>query len=100
MQAQLLDFSLDDRARVVAAARRRSPILEPIDAASVVSSPETSAPLRRLERAPLMDGAVALVICNAAHAKRLARPAVRVAGAATATDSYWSDRDLRSAGSV
>jgi len=100
MQAQLLDISLDDRARVVAAARRRSPILEPLDAASVASSPETSAPLRQLERAPLMDGAVALVICNAAHAKRLGRPAVRVAGASTATDSYWSDRDLRSAGTV
>lgn len=93
-QAQLLEISLDDRASVVAAARDRSPWLEPIRAADVASSDVTASPLRTLERAPLSDGACALVLCDTATATRSGRPAVRVAGAGTATGAYWSDRDL------
>jgi hypothetical protein len=93
-QAQVLEIPLEDRARVVAAARARSPWLEPVDAAEVEGSEPTSTPLRALERAPLADGACALVLCDAATAARLGKPAVRVAGAGTATGSYWSDRDL------
>ncbi len=93
-QAQLLGFDLSERARVVAAARRRSAWLEPIGADAVASSTQTSSPLRELERAPLMDGACSLVVCDAATAARLGGPTVRVAGAGTATGSYWSDRDL------
>lgn len=94
LQAQLLGFELAERARVVAAARSRSQWLAPVDADAVASSPETSSPLRALERAPLMDGATALVVCDAETAERLGRPAVRVAGAGTATGPVWSDRDL------
>ena len=96
-QAQLLAFELGDRARVVAAARGRSQWLEPADAAAVASSPETATPLRELERAPRMDGACALVLCDEPTATRLGRPAVRVASVATDTDSYWLDRDLTTA---
>ena len=99
-QAQLLDISLEERARVVVAARARSPWLEPVDAADVADSGPTASPLRALERAPLADGACALVLCDAATAARLGRPAVRVAGAGTATGSYWSDRDLTAEGTL
>jgi hypothetical protein len=100
MQAQLLGFELADRARVVAAARSRSSWVEALDAEAVAGSPETSSPLRALERAPHMDGACALVLCDEATAKRLGRPVVRVAGAATSTDRYWLDRDLTSAAAL
>jgi acetyl-CoA C-acetyltransferase len=96
-QAQLLGFDLADRARVVAAARGRSAWLGETDAATVAASPETASPLRELERAPLMDGAVALVLCDQETAGRLGRPAVRVASVATETGSYWLDRDLTAA---
>src|SRR5205823_4388362 len=36
-------------------------------------------------------------LCGEETAKRLGRPAVRIAGAATATDSFWVDRDLAAA---
>src|SRR5439155_5715207 len=97
LQAQLLGYDLDERARVVAAARRRSVWLDDLAAEAVAASPETASPLRELERAPLMDGACALVLCGEETAKRLGRPVVRIAGAATATDSYWVDRDLSAA---
>jgi hypothetical protein len=93
-QAQLLEIPLEERVRVVAAARDRSPWLEPIEAAEVAGSQVTSSPLHALERAPLVDGAGALVLGDGATAARLDGPAVRVAGAGTATGSYWSDRDL------
>jgi acetyl-CoA C-acetyltransferase len=96
-QAQLLDFDLADRARVVATARGRSAWLESLDAATVAASPETASPLRELERAPRMDGACALVLCDEETAARLGRPAVRVASVATETGSYWLDRDLTAA---
>lgn len=93
-QAQLLDLSLEERARVVAAARGRSRWLEPVTADEVTISEVTASPLRALERAPLADGACALVLCDGETAARLDRPAVRIAGAGTATGAYWSDRDL------
>lgn len=97
LQARLLGYPAELRARVVEAARRRSPWLEPLAEGAVAASPETASPLRELERAPLMDGACALVLCDAATAARLGRPAVRVAGAGTSTGRYWSDRDLTAA---
>ncbi len=96
-QAQLLDFDLADRARVVAAARSRASWLDRVDAAAVAASPETASPLRELERALRMDGACALVLCDEATAGKLGKPAVRVASVATDTGSYWLDRDLTSA---
>jgi acetyl-CoA C-acetyltransferase len=96
-QAQLVGFDLGDRARVVAAARSRSQWLGPATAHEVSVSPETATPLRELERAPRMDGACALVLCDEDTARRLGRPAVRVASVATDTGSYWLDRDLATA---
>jgi acetyl-CoA C-acetyltransferase len=97
LQATLCGFDAAERAAVVEAARSRSPWLEPISAAEVQASPRTASPLRLLERAPLMDGACALVVCDEDMARVLGRPAVRIAATATATDAYWSDRDLRGA---
>ncbi len=96
-QAAQLGYSLDDRARVVAAGRKNSPWLAPLSAADVAASPETASPLHALERAPRMDGACAVILTDGATAKRLGRPAVRVAGSGTTTGSYWLDRDLTSA---
>jgi acetyl-CoA C-acetyltransferase len=96
-QAQVLGYDLADRARVVAAARARSPWLDAVSADAVAASPELSTPLRELERAPFMDGACALVICDAETARRLGKPAVRVVGAGTAIGPYWSDGDLDAA---
>jgi acetyl-CoA C-acetyltransferase len=97
LQATLCGFDASERAVVVEAARARSPWLDPITAADVEASAPTADPLRLLERAPRMDGACALVVCDEATARALGRPAVRIAAAATATDAYWSDRDLRRA---
>lgn len=93
-QAQLVEIPLEERARVVAACRSRSPWLGPLGADEVAGSEPSSSPLRALERAPLADGAAALVLCDGPTATRLGRPAVRVAGAGTATGAYWSDRNL------
>jgi acetyl-CoA C-acetyltransferase len=94
LQARLLDYPVALRARVVEAARRRSPWLDPLPEGAVAASPLTASPLHELERAPLMDAACALVLCDAETAARLGRPAVRVAGGGTATGRYWVDRDL------
>src|SRR3954470_11196258 len=66
----------EDAARVVAAARRRSDALEPVTPDDVLPSPPTATPLRELDRAPLMDTAVALVVCDTPTAERLGRPRV------------------------
>jgi acetyl-CoA C-acetyltransferase len=97
LQARLLDYPLELRARVVEASRRHSRWLEPLAASDVAASPETASPLRRLERAPQMDGACALVVCDEATASRLGRPCVRLAGAATSTGRYWIDGELTAA---
>jgi len=94
LQARLLGYEEELRARVVAAARGRSTALPSVSIGDVSASPETATPLRLLERAPLGDGACALVVCDEEWARRLGRPAVRVAGWATCADPFWSDRDL------
>ena len=94
LQARLLDYPVALRARVVEAARRRSPWLGPLAEGAVAASPLSASPLHELERAPLMDAACALVLCDAETAARLGRPAVRVAGGGTSTGRYWVDRDL------
>jgi hypothetical protein len=84
-------------ARVVAAARARSRVLEPLGVDDVLASAPTATPLRALDRAPLMDAACAMVVCCDATRRRLERPAVRVIGTATVTGAYWRERgDLAS----
>jgi acetyl-CoA C-acetyltransferase len=94
LQASMLHYRVDLRARAVAAARASSPWLGPVSPDEVAASPETASPLRALERAPRADGACALVLADSATARRLGRPAVRVAAAETSTDPFWTDRDL------
>jgi len=87
----------EDAARVVAAARRRSRTLERVEVEDVLASTPTADPLRELDRAPLMDAATCLVVCDAPTAARLGRPPVRVAAGAARTGAYWTDRDLAAA---
>jgi acetyl-CoA C-acetyltransferase len=97
LQAALLGTPDHLRARAVAAATACSPWRDAVTAEDVLASPATATPLRALERAPLADGACALVVADEETATRLAGPAVRIAGCGTCTDAYWTDRDLRRA---
>jgi acetyl-CoA acetyltransferase len=95
-QAQLLYaqrvFDASHSARIVAAARARSETLEDLSPRDVLDSPPTADPLRELDRAPLLDCASALVLADGENARRLGRPGVRVAAAASRTAAYWSQR--------
>jgi hypothetical protein len=95
-QASLLyargEASAELAARVVAAARARSNVLEPVTVGDVLASTPTATPLRVLDRAPLMDAACAMVICCGDRRRRLQCAAVRVVGTATRTGAYWRER--------
>jgi acetyl-CoA C-acetyltransferase len=97
LQASMLDLAPELRARAVAAASARSPWRDAVSVYDVLGSPETASPIRALERAPLADAACALVIADEDTARALGRAIVRIAGCGTATDPYWTDRDLRRA---
>jgi acetyl-CoA acetyltransferase len=86
-------FTPEHAARVVAAARRRSSLLDEVTVDDVLGSPLTADPLRELDRAPLVDAASAIVICDGETADKLGRPRVRLAGAASRTSAYWTQRD-------
>jgi hypothetical protein len=96
-QAALLyargDASPELSARIVAAARARSTVLEPVSVEDVLASAPTATPLRVLDRAPLMDGAAAMVICCGDRREALDRPAVRIVATATRSGAYWRERD-------
>jgi acetyl-CoA C-acetyltransferase len=94
LQAGRLGYPAGLRAAAVAACASRSPWRDALDADAVLASPETATPLRELERAPLADGACALVVADSATAAARGRAGVRIAGCGTATDPYWTDRDL------
>jgi acetyl-CoA C-acetyltransferase len=79
-------------ARVVAAARSRSSFLDPVSADDVLASAPTAAPLRELDRAPLVDAASAIIICDGPTADSLGKPRVRLAGASSRTAAYWRQR--------
>lgn len=92
----------EDAARAVVAARRAAtgnPKLAPlddIDEQAVLTSPELSTPLRELDKAPLADGSCAFVVAIEEVARELGGDPVWITGLGTATDEYWSDRDLAS----
>ena len=86
-------FTPEHAARVVAAARQHSAFLDAVTVEDVLGAAATADPLRELDRAALVDAAAALVICDGDTAERLARPRVRLAGAASRTAAYWSQRD-------
>jgi acetyl-CoA C-acetyltransferase len=90
----------EDAARAIVAARkaaRGNPKLAPleeIDEQAVLDSPVLSTPLRQLDKAPLADGSCAFVVAIEDVARELDSTPVWVTGIATASDEYWSDRDL------
>jgi acetyl-CoA C-acetyltransferase len=84
----------EDAARVVAAARARSAVLEALGVSDVLGSPPTASPLRELDRAPRMDAATALVVCDDATAERLGKPAVRLVAGAARSGGWWTGRDM------
>jgi acetyl-CoA acetyltransferase len=88
-------------ARVVAAARSRSSFLDAVTPEDVLGSAATADPLHELDRAPLVDAASALVICDGATADSLGGPRVRLVAAASRTAAYWRQRtDLCDAGAA
>ena len=95
-QAQLLYaqgvFTPEHAARVVAAARARSTVLDAVTPDQVQESPLTCEPLHELDRAPLVDAASALVISDGDTARRLQRTGVRLVAAASRTGAYWNQR--------
>jgi acetyl-CoA C-acetyltransferase len=97
-EAQLLYargvFGAGDAARVVAAARARSRVLEAVSVDQVLGSALTASPLRVLDRAPLMDCASALVVCDGDRARGLGRDRVRLVAGASVTGAYWSQREV------
>ncbi|HET6689393.1 MAG TPA: hypothetical protein VFG74_00875 [Miltoncostaeaceae bacterium] len=97
LQAGLLGYPAELRAAAVEAATRRSPWRDPVDASAVLASPGIASPLTALERAPLVDGACALVVAGDETLAALGRTGVRIAGCGSATDPYWTDRDLTAA---
>ncbi|MHB1469324.1 MAG: hypothetical protein ACYCU0_04475 [Solirubrobacteraceae bacterium] len=95
-QAQLLyaqgRYCAEHAARVVCGCRSRSQTLEPVEVAEVLSSVQTATPLRELDRAPSMDAATALVVCDDIVAGDLGGAHVRVVASASRTGAYWSQR--------
>jgi acetyl-CoA C-acetyltransferase len=87
-------LAAEDAARVVAAARGRSAVLGEVSVEQVLASPSTAEPLRELDRAPRMDAATALVVCDGPTAERLGKPAVRLVGGAARSGAWWTGRDL------
>jgi acetyl-CoA C-acetyltransferase len=86
-----------DAALVVAAARRRSGVLDEITAAQVLASPATSDPLHELDRAPRMDAATCLVVCDTATKDRRRLPGARLVAGAAQSGPWWTARDLTAA---
>jgi acetyl-CoA acetyltransferase len=84
-------------ARVVAAARARSRRLPPLSAEDVLASPLTAEPLHELERAPLMDAATCLVVCDADTMREREREGVRLVAGAARSGGWWTARDLTTA---
>lgn len=91
---------IDEVADAVARARaagRDHPRREPLDAATaqdVLASAPLSTPLTELCKAPLTDGATALVLATEEVVEQEGHTPVWIAGAGVATDAYWTDRDL------
>lgn len=95
-----------DAARTVVDARRAAranPHLTPLDEITVddvLGSDPLATPLRELDKAPLADGACALVVATEDVADDLDAVPVWVTGMAAGNDRYWSDRDLASIGTL
>lgn len=83
-----------DAARVVAAARERSGVLPRVTPEQVLASPATAAPLRELDRAPRMDAATCLVVCDEETAQRRGLAGARLVAGAARSGPWWTARDL------
>jgi hypothetical protein len=84
-------------ARVVAAARRRSRVLGALTPEEVLASPATAQPLRELDRAPLMDAATCVVVCDTGTAQARPGRGVRLVAGAARSGAWWTARDLTAA---
>jgi acetyl-CoA acetyltransferase len=100
-EGEITDRVIDAYAR---AARNERGMRHPVPTReSLGESPFEALPLRRVHKAPLTDGAVALVLASQdfLDANRDCAPLARIAGAGWATDSYQLSRDrLRALGSA
>jgi len=81
------------RARKAAAANPTVVDIDAVTTDDVMTSQIIADPLRALDKAPMSDGACALVVASGAVAKRLSANPVWITGASTITGGYWSDRD-------
>lgn len=95
-----------DAADAVVAARaagaghpRREP-LDALTATDVLGAEILASPLTTLSKAPLSDGATALVVATEDVAAERDLEPVWIAGAAVRTDAYWADRDLADAAAL
>ena len=84
------------RARMQAAASNPRAVRRPVlTTAAIAGSPSVAYPLRQAHRAPVTDGAVALVLASGdwvrAHPDK--RPLARIAGASWTVDRYQLDGD-------
>jgi acetyl-CoA acetyltransferase len=101
-QAVTSEFGIDEEEvgrRVVAGYRRAAGNPRGMrhavpDGAMIAASPFDATPLRQGQRAPLTDGAVALVVASETFLKTdpTRKPLARIAGIGWATDSYRLDR--------
>lgn len=93
-------IDLEQVAAAVASARShgaghpRREELDPVTMEDVLSAAPLSTPLTELCKAPLTDGATALVIATEEVVAQEGLSPVWVAGAGVSTDAYWTDRDL------
>lgn len=94
----------EDAADAVVAARRRGAghprreALPAMSAAEVLGAAPLASPLTALSKAPLTDGATAIVVATEAVVRErqggLRAAPVWITGAGVRTDGYWLDRDL------
>jgi acetyl-CoA acetyltransferase len=100
-ETEITDRVIDAYTR---AARNDRGMRHPVPTRDTISeSPFDALPLRHAARAPLTDGAVALVLASEAFVNTNpdCKPLARIAGAAWATDSYRLSRErLRALGSA
>lgn len=60
----------------------------------ILGSPVVADPLRELMMGPVSDGACAILLADAEHARPFGERAVWIVGLGNSTDAYWTERDL------
>lgn len=81
--------------RLQGMANPRAAVREKLEVEEVLDSPWVAWPVRKLEVAPLVDGACALVVASSGRAARLTSRPVFILGMGWSADSYYlGERDL------